>query len=142
MRIEGPDKTSSLKGASKTKKKESASGVSFSSLIEDMEETSSAADISASSAIGSLDALLAVQEDGGKGSKEANDRAKDRADNLINGLEGIRQGLLQGGISQHELQRMSDVLNKYRDRNIAPKLANLLDEIDLRVQVEIAKLTR
>jgi len=142
MRIEGPDKSSSVKGVSKTKKKESSSGVSFSSLIDDMDEASSVSEIPSTSAIGSLDALLAVQEDGGKGSKEANDKAKQRADVLLNGLEGIRSGLLQGGVSQYDLQKISDVLNKYRDTDIDPQLTKLLDEIDLRVQVEIAKLSR
>lgn len=142
MRIEGSDKSSSVKGVSKTKKKESSSGVSFSSLIDETDEALSASDIAPSSAIGGLDALLAIQEDEGKGSKEANDRAKQRADDLLDNLEDIRTGLLIGGISVNDLQKISDTVNRHRDKDVDPKLSSLLDEIDLRVQVELAKLGR
>lgn len=140
MRIEGSDKTSSLKGVSKSKKKEGSSGVSFSSLIDEADEALAASDVAPTAAIGSLDALLAVQEDEGKGSKEANENAKQRAGDLLDNLEDIRTGLLMGGISINDLNKIAETVSRYMDRDIDPKLASLLDEIDLRVQVELAKL--
>ncbi len=140
MKIESTNKTSVSKGVSKTKKKSGVSDTEFSSLVSDTGEASNAANISAPTSIGGLDALLAVQEDGRRGSKEANERAKQRADELLDKLEGIKMDILSGGIPKSSLQELSNIISKSRDGDIDPQLADILDEIDLRAQVELAKL--
>jgi len=145
MRIEGPNSTSSTERASKTKKSSSSSSSSFSSLVSSMHEQSDvddSSDVAMSSSVGSLDALLAVQEDGGRGSHDANERMKQRADDILDRLEGVKNSILAGTISENELVSIRDLVHQQREMDIAPELASILDEIELRAEVELAKLDK
>ena len=142
MKIESTNKTSTTKKTSKAKSKGGATESSFSSMVSDTSETSDAAHVSSTAPIGALDALLAVQEDGRKGSKEANERAKQRADELLDQLDKVKMGLLNGDIQKSSLQDLSNIISSHREKDIDPRLSEILDEIDLRAQVELAKLNR
>lgn len=143
MRIDGPGKTSSTSNSSKTKKSKGAGGTSFSALVDSMNagaETSESADVAATSSVGVVDALLAVQEDGARGSKEANARMEQRAEDILNQLDNVKNSILTGDVSEAELQQISNLIASKRDQDIDPMLSELLDEIDLRAQVELAKM--
>lgn len=140
MKIEGPNKTSSTKGVSKAGKKSGVSGAEFSSLISSADEAEETAGVAISSPIGALGALLAVQEDGRRGSPEANERAKKRASSLLDKLDSIKMGILRGELPRETLEEISQIISTQRDADIDPQLAAILDEIDLRAQVELAKL--
>ena len=61
---------------------------------------------------------------------------------LLDQLDKIRMAILGGAISKDRLQ---DIARRLRERKITsddPKLNDLIDEVELRVEVEIAKLTR
>jgi hypothetical protein len=47
--------------------------------------------------------------------------------------------LLAGGISREKLLQLSRIVNARRSQITDPKLAAILDDIDLRAQVELAK---
>jgi hypothetical protein len=57
-------------------------------------------------------------------------------------LEEIRHGLLMGTLPLDKLTALSASLRDRRETCHDPRLAALLDEIELRAEVEIAKLTR
>jgi len=61
---------------------------------------------------------------------------------LLNRLEQIRLGLLVGRISKERLQEMARRLREKRQTSDDPRLEELIKEIELRAEVEIAKLTR
>ncbi len=142
MKIDSTNKSSASKGISKTKKKQGASGSDFSSMVSDTSETESATSVAAPASIGTIDALLAVQEDGRRGSQEANERAKVRATELLDQLDTIKMDILRGDLPKGSLQELSNIISRSRDSDIDPQLADILDEIDLRAQVELAKLSR
>ena len=57
-------------------------------------------------------------------------------------LEEIRDGLLAGQISKDKLIEISRMVKENRPPAQDPVLQEILDEIELRVEVELAKLTR
>ena len=137
MKIEGPNKTSGPKGTSKAGPKKTGDDA-FGSMVNDTEETDSAPAVSRPTSIGALDALLSLQEadDSTEGAKKARKRASD----LLDQLDQVRVGLLTGELPKSTLQHLANTIASHRDHVIDPKLAEILDDIDLRAQVELAKL--
>ena len=142
MKIEGSNKASGTKSTSKTKSGKGVGGDSFGSMVNSSSETSGEAHVSVSSPIGALDALLAVQEDGRGKSKSANEMAKQRANEILEQLDKVKMGLLRGELPKSTLQELSRTISAHRDSGVDAKLAAILDEIDLRAQVELAKLNQ
>jgi hypothetical protein len=136
MKIEGPGKTSSTK---KTDAKKATGDSAFSGLVDDSGETATSTGVSGSVSIGHLDALLSLQEAGDGTSEEAEKKAKQRAALLLDHLDQVRVGILTGGIPVVALQQLTRIVGQHRDKVMDPRLAEVLDEIDLRVQVELAK---
>ena len=139
MKIEGPNKTSGPKGVSKAGPKKTGDGA-FDSMISDTEETEAQTPVSRPSSIGSLDALLSLQEANSGTSEEAMKKARKRASDLLDQLDKVKIGLLTGELPKSTLQQLAQTIATHRDQVIDPKLAEILDEIDLRAQVELAKL--
>ena len=54
----------------------------------------------------------------------------------------IRLGLLLGTIPQSRLEQLAHLVRAQREQLNDPKLTAVLDEIELRAAVELAKLTR
>lgn len=95
--------------------------------------------------VSGLDALLAVQAAGQTGdapSREANRRLLDRGEALLDNLETLRHGLLTGAIPKERLADLARLVRQRRGAGGDPRIGALLDEIELRVEVELAKLTR
>lgn len=94
----------------------------------------------ATGSVASLDALLALQETGGP--LERRRRALRRADRLLEGLEALRLSLIEGAVSPTMLDGLRHVRSEHRDDAGDPSLEALLDQVDLRAAVELAKLER
>lgn len=94
----------------------------------------------AASALGSLDALMALQ--GTPDALERRRRARRRADALLDVLDEVRIGLLDGRMPAAALSRLSQTLAQKRESSDDPALDALLDEIEVRAEVERAKLER
>lgn len=139
MKVEGPGKSSGTKGVSKTGANKSAGGASFSGFIEDTPEIESARPSSGTMSIQGIDALLSLQaaEDGT--SPEAKRRVRERGTALLDQLDKLRVGLLMGDISPLMLDSLERMISQHRENITDPKLQEVLDEIELRVQVELAK---
>lgn len=88
--------------------------------------------------LASLDSLLALQEV--EDSTQGRSRGLKHGEQLLDMLDQIRDGLLSGGIPKETLQRLSHAVSKREDDFTDPRLQSVLDEIDLRAQVELAKL--
>lgn len=139
MKIEGPGKTSGTKGVSKTDAKKGTSGSSFGGLIDDTPASTSAPQTTGTFSIGNLDALLSLQEAGDGTSEEARKRAKQRGQMLLDQLDRVRVGLLTGGVPQSALRQIAQSVAQHRDNVMDPALREVLDDIELRAMVELAK---
>lgn len=86
-----------------------------------------------------IDAILALQAVDGP--LTGRKKAMRRGASLLDMLEEIQTDLLVGRISADSLDRMSLLLSEARERSL-PGLDALLDDIELRVRVELAKFGR
>lgn len=99
----------------------------------------SAAPVSPATPTQSVDAVLAIQTVGDATSNAANARARQWGFDTLDQLEQIRTDLLLGAIPKDRLVNLARMVAERRERADDPRLDALLDDIELRVRVEIAK---
>jgi hypothetical protein len=90
------------------------------------------------SGVSSLQALLALQEVGGP--LERRRRAVGRASKILDVLEGLKIELLEGTVHPSMLEGLTRAVREQRSITDDPKLEGLLDEVETRAAVELAKL--
>lgn len=137
MKVNGPG---GVKGPSKTNKKDksSSSDTSFGDMVS-KGTTQSAATTTAQS-IAMVDSLLAVQEAEDPTERKARRRMHQRSSTLLDELDKIRMGMLNGSLTVGHMIDIADVVASHREKIADPALTAVMDEIDLRAQVELAKL--
>ena len=90
------------------------------------------------SPLAAVDTLLALQEV--EDPLARRQKAVKRAYDILDLLDSIRLGLISGGIPQAQLNALVNLVENRRDTFVDPALSGLIDEIELRARVEIAKL--
>jgi len=131
-------------GSSEPARRKKASGGHGAEFAETLREAAarSASDVAqAPAAQGVSAAFLAQQaddatEEGGRGA------AKRYADDILDRLEELRLALLAGRIPEDRLAEIARILRARRQTSSDPELNAIIEEIELRAEVEIAKLTR
>jgi hypothetical protein len=88
--------------------------------------------------VGSIDVLLALQEVGGP--LERRRKAVRRAGVILDVLDEVKISLLDGGVPPAALERLMSAVRLERGGADDPGLQSLLDEIETRAAVELAKL--
>ena len=88
--------------------------------------------------VSSLEALIALQEVGGP--LERRRRALARAGTILTALEGLKLELLEGSLSRGAIEALTRAVRDQRAVTDEPRLEALLDEIETRAAVELAKL--
>lgn len=133
----GPSQTRKAGKADKT-----ASGSFARQLGEGAEAVDEAATVDAPAAVASVDALLAAQAVAGDLEQEVRRRLIRRGDEILDRLDELRHALLMGSVPKERLIQLAQMVRSRRDAVADPRLATLLDEIELRAEVELAKLSR
>jgi hypothetical protein len=145
MKIAGPNTTRQTSGAKKTNKGHGATS-SFADALNGSAEQDGVDDIAAHvgvGAVGAVDALLSLQEvDDALHAPKSKDRAMARGEALLDRLDDIRVGLLTGHMAQSQLVRLAQTIAEQRDMIDDPNLQSILDDIELRAAVELAKFHR
>lgn len=121
----------------RTSKAGKSSGVSFSTHLGGADETEAASAASATGALGTVSGVLGLQEVDDALARAA--KGKLRATDILDRLEEIRLDILAGTVTPDKLRRLSHIVNTRRPEVTDPSLNAILDEIDLRAQVELAK---
>lgn len=138
MKVDRSKQSGSTSGTKKSSGSKGASDADFSQYVKGgAEETQQA---SATQSIAQLDALLAVQEVEDPTQRAAKKRARLRADAILDKLETVRLKMLGGDLTVGHMIDVADVVATHRDKIDDPGLTAIMDEIDLRAQVEIAKM--
>lgn len=138
-------KAGSSKAISGPARKKAASGkdCAFAEVLKQAATVDEAAGMMEPSTIGSIDAILAVQEVSDSTDGRSSWRqARDRGEILLDRLAAIQHGLLNGTISKDELAELAQAMRAQRIKTDDPRLNGIIDEIELRVEVELAKFTR
>ena len=137
MKIQGPGQT---KGPSKTGKagKAEQGDASFGDFI--AKDTASAGATQNTQSIAQVDALLAIQGAEDPTAGAARKRARKRSGVILDELEKIRMAMLGGTLTIGHMIDIADVVASHREKIMDPALTDIMDEIDLRAQVELAKM--
>lgn len=136
MKIQGPG---GPQGPSRTRGKDKVSGgESFGGLV--APETPAAGQPQATQSIARLDALLAVQGAEDPAARAAGKRMRQRAGDILKELDKIRLAMLGGTLTVGHMIDVADVVASHRERIMDPALTAIMDEVDLRAQVELAKM--
>lgn len=135
MRIQGPANVSQAAVARAPK---GADGGGFSvSTASPGAETGAAARTASAAGVGSVEALLALQ--GAADPLERRRRAVGRAGKILDVLDEVKISLLGGGAAAGALGRLVQAVAEQRDATEDAGLEGVLDEIETRAAVELAK---
>lgn len=134
MRIDGPVRANGVANGRRTQKKSDGDGFSLGG--ETSPERSPQAH--AGAAIGGVDAILALQSLGDDMPDRR--RAVAHGNDLLDELTKLKIEVLEGKVSHAGLTRLARLVRQRPAGFLSPDLAGVLAEIDLRVQVELAKL--
>jgi hypothetical protein len=133
-RFSGPKTTSTSRGGRTAK----SGGGGFARAL--AEEPAQSAAPAGSSPVQALNALLAVQEV--DDATQGRGRARRRAESLLDRLEELRVAIMLGEVSLDQLERLAEVMAERREQVDDPKLAQIINEIEIRAAVELAKRGR
>jgi hypothetical protein len=138
MKVTGPSGIGSSSGARPAR---GADGEGFRIITpEAASGASQVSNVGATRGVMGVDALIALQDVGGP--LERKRRAVRRAGRILDVLGEIKIGLLEGELSAGDLDRLRRAIRDERDATEDPGLEAVLDEIELRAAVEMAKLER
>jgi hypothetical protein len=136
MKVTGPGGIGSSSGARPAR---SAGGDGFRILTpEPAGGPSQTSSVAATQGVMGVEALLALQDVGSP--TERKRRAVRRAGRILDTLDALKIALLEGEISGADLDRLRRAIRDERDNTDDPALEAVLDEIELRAAVEVAKL--
>jgi len=136
MKITGPNGTGSAAGPKGTRP--GAAGGFRLPGVDAPAGAAPASSVNRTASVMGVDALLALQDVGGP--LEGKRRAVRRAGRILDVLEEVKLALLDGRLSMGQLDRLRRAVRDERDLTDDPKLENLLNDIELRAAVELAKL--
>ena len=138
-RVGGSQETSSAKRKSKAV----GDSGTFADDLRKTQDASGAAAAPDATAVSAADAVLAAQ-DVGDALDDASQRRRltDFADDLLDRLDELRLGILTGRFPKEKLADLAQRLRQKRQQSTDPRLNEIIQEIELRAEVEIAKYSR
>jgi hypothetical protein len=136
MRVErtGPS------GVSVSRRKQRAADGGSSAFAKALDDGAPGAAVSGAAPSHPIEAILTVQEVADPTSGRA--RGVRRGFDLLDQLERLRRAMMLGTLSRDQIERLAALLAARRDKVGEPALAELLNEIEVRVAVELAKFGR
>lgn len=139
MKIDAPGSVRANSVRRTGKSRNGASG-EFAKHISAGTDTAPVAGGSSATQVGSVEALVALQEvpDAAKQTKPPEQK---HAEDLLARLDQIRLGILRGDLSPIDLQALVASLAERRREGGDPRLIAIVEEIELRAKVELAKLS-
>lgn len=133
MKIESTGNVRSAPGARRADRP----GTGGAEFAKHLDQTASAAQVSGARPMSGIDSILALQEVDEVAERRA--RAKRRGNLLLDKLEELKLALLGGTISREALVELALLTRGRREDSGDPELQAVLDEIEVRAAVELAK---
>ncbi|MBT7956709.1 MAG: hypothetical protein HN731_16060 [Rhodospirillaceae bacterium] len=135
--------TTSATPAKKTRKAEATSGTPFANHLEGVKESSNdettVGEISGVAAVGSI---LAAQEVDDEDSEKARRQLQKYGADILDRLDEIQQDLLLGAIPKDRLTNLAQTLRAQKSSVEDAALLKIINDIELRAEVELAKFSR
>ncbi|WP_068874151.1 MULTISPECIES: flagellar assembly protein FliX [unclassified Phenylobacterium] len=137
MKVTGTGGLSQASGAKPAARAGGGAGFQLSGVSAPAAPTQVSGASGVSSVMG-VEALLALQDV--ESPTERKRRSVRRASRLLDQLDGIKVALLGGELSQSQLDSLARAVREQRSATEDPQLEAVLDEIETRAAVELAKL--
>ena len=135
-KVEGPTSARGTQPVRKVGKTEKAGSANFSSHLSD-EGVGGAHGVGGASGIGGVSALIGLQEVDDATQRES--KGKKRAQALLDEMDDLRLALACGTLTRAQLLRLSAAIQSEKIKADDPALNQILDDVDLRARVELAK---
>ncbi|RJF87104.1 flagellar assembly protein FliX [Oleomonas cavernae] len=105
--------------------------------VPDLDEARPAVSVGAAAPMGGVASLFALQEVDVDGERR---RAARRGHDVLDRLEELRMGLLFGHVPKEKLHDLLNLVRSRQEKLSDPRLISVLADIELRAEVELAKL--
>lgn len=135
MEIKGPGR---IEQAGIRRVGKPASGTDTPFKVAENSEQPRAQTVSGPGPIAAVESILTLQ--GLDDSTGGRSKGLNHGEQLLDMLDQVRDGLLAGGIPRNTLNRLAVAVGRRQESFADPSLQTVLDEIDLRARVELAKL--
>jgi hypothetical protein len=142
MKVSGVGTGAQVGGGKRVDKSDGKKGGFKKALVEAMDTMEEVHAVDTASGIGSVDAIFLAQSVGDDAEREARRRLIRHGEEMLDKLEELRHGLLLGIIPKEKLEQLAQSVRGRRETCADPRLGAILDEIELRAEVELAKLSR
>lgn len=136
MKVTGPTGVSA--GPSSAKRASSTGGAFSLSGAGDAGRAAPAAPSTSLGGVMGVEALLALQDVGGP--LEGRRRSIRRAGRLLDVLDDLKLALIDGVLTPDQIRALSQAIGEKREATGDPELEAVLDEIETRAAVEMAKM--
>lgn len=137
MKVSGPSSTGGVAGP-KASRPSGGQGAFSLPAADRAGAASGVSGMAGVSGVAGLEALLALQDVGGP--LERRKRAVNRAGRILDVLDEVKIALIDGDLSATSLERLMRAVREERQNTDDGRLEGVLDEIETRAAVEIAKL--
>jgi hypothetical protein len=132
-----------IKAANKVTQSEKAGGTRFAEHLNQVPPAPGGAPAVVETApVAPVSSILSIQEVDAETPKDARRRMVHYGADILDRLDEIRDQILTGAVSKNRLENLAVALRQRRESVDDPQLVALIDEIELRAEVELAKLTR
>jgi hypothetical protein len=129
-------------GRTRRKKKSETKGDDFADHLSKTVPNRDEANAVDTSTVQAVDSILAVQEVPDATEERSRRPVIQHGDELLDRLDQLRHDLLVGAVPKDKLVELAHRVRAGKKKSDDPKLNEIVDEIELRAEVEIAKLTR
>ncbi|MCR5876011.1 flagellar assembly protein FliX [Phenylobacterium sp. J426] len=137
MKVSGTGSVSPVQGAGKAGQRPGGDGFRL-AMPAPAAGTDRAGGVGGVASVMGVEALLALQDVGGP--LERKRRSVRRAGQILDVLEGLKVALLGGDLDAGDLDRLRRAVQEERQATDDARLEGVLDEIETRAAVELAKL--
>jgi hypothetical protein len=134
------DPTGPVRATQAGRRSERRSGAGSADFARHLDLSGSAPGVSGARQAAPVDALLVAQQV--EGDADGDTLAKQRANVILEMLDEIRHAILAGTVDHGRLNHLAVLVRGRRDEAADPRLRAILDEVELRAAVELAKLER
>jgi hypothetical protein len=142
MKVSGI-RTVSPASTKKVGKTKASGGPAFASHLQDVkDEPEGPTQVSEVSGVTAVGSILAAQEVGDDNGQKSRQKLKKYGEDILDRLDEIKQDLLIGVISKDRLANLAQTLRMKKSATDDPALLSIIDDIELRAAVELAKYTR
>ncbi len=134
---------SAAKTVAKVKQSDAAGGARFAEHLNQVPPAPGGApSVGETASVAPVASILSIQEVDAETPTDARARMVHYGADILDRLEEIRDQILTGAVSKSRLENLAQTLRQRRESVDDPQLVALIDEIELRAEVELAKLTR